>query len=64
MDSYVNPVRKSSTSNGKAHPLNPVFAPVRDESLTGFAEKGIVFIPAASPAPHGVQGKQRGFLTG
>jgi len=27
--------------------LNPVFAPFRDKSLTGFAEKGIVLIPAA-----------------
>ena len=23
-----------------------------------------IFIPVTSPAPHGVQGKQRGFLTG
>jgi len=41
-----------------------MFAPFRDEFLTGFAEKGIVFVSAASPAPHGVQGKQWGFLTG
>jgi hypothetical protein len=52
----VNLVRKSCTfqREGSHGASNPVFAPFRDESLTGFAEKGIVFIPAASPATAGL----------
>ncbi len=45
----VNLVRKSSTFHreGSHGALNPVLAPCRDKPLTGLAEKGIVFMPAA-----------------
>jgi len=58
----VNPVRKSSTfqrggsftplekvSNRASGALNPVFAPLRDKSLTGFALKGIITSPRKRP---------------
>ena len=47
----VNPVRKSSTfQRGGSHgALNPVFAPLRDKSLTGFALKGIITSPRKRP---------------
>jgi len=49
--SEVNPVRKSSTfQRGGSHgALNPVFAPLRDKSLTGFALKGIITSPRKRP---------------
>jgi hypothetical protein len=38
----------SKGREGSHGTLNPVFAPFRGKSLTGFAEKEIVFMPAAS----------------
>jgi len=67
----VNPVRRSSTfqREGTHGALNPVFAPLRDKSLTGFAPKRILSSsPLRAPLEVGYQREplinNEKFLTG